>query len=172
MFPATLCSRCESGYHRNRLLGFREPCLPCMCPNGPGSGMQFAESCYQNPPSLQMVCVCNSGYKGKCISWRNEQKKISYISHIKHFSLLLHLLGPKCEECASGYYGNPQVPGGRCQPCQCNGNINMQDPESCDARTGACLNCLFHTDGNACQYCRRGYYGDARTQNCRSEYAV
>lgn len=132
------CERCESGYHRSTLLGSRDQCRPCMCPNGPGSGMQFSESCYQNPNTLQMVCVCNAGYKG-----------------------------PKCEECASGYYGNTRVPGGRCHPCQCNGNINMQDPESCDARTGACLKCLFHTDGTECQYCSRGYYGDARSQNCR-----
>ncbi|TRY54787.1 hypothetical protein DNTS_001759 [Danionella cerebrum] len=132
------CERCEVGYHRSTQVGSREPCHPCMCPNGPGSGMQFAESCYQKPETTQMVCVCNLGYKG-----------------------------PKCAECASGYYGNPQVPGGRCHPCQCNNNINMQDPESCDGRTGACLKCQYHTGGKECQYCSRGYYGDARRQSCR-----
>ncbi|KAI7792021.1 laminin subunit beta-1b [Triplophysa rosa] len=132
------CERCASGYHGSALLGSSEPCRPCLCPDGPGSGRQFAESCYQNRNSLQMICVCSSGYKGS-----------------------------RCDECAPGYYGNPQVPGGQCSPCECNSNINMEDPESCDARTGVCLKCLFHTDGDVCQYCSHGYYGDAHTQNCR-----
>uniref|UniRef100_A0A3B3VJF9 Si:ch211-241e1.3 n=1 Tax=Poecilia latipinna TaxID=48699 RepID=A0A3B3VJF9_9TELE len=39
--------------------------------------------------------------------------------------------GVRCENCAPGYYGDPLIPGGNCQPCNCNGNGN-----SCDPRTG------------------------------------
>lgn len=72
--------------------------------------------------------------------------------------------------CSPGYYGNPDQVGGECRPCQCNNNIDVSDPESCDSRTGECRQCLYHTEGGACENCRLGYYGDALSQDCRSEY--
>lgn len=77
--------------------------------------------------------------------------------------------GASCEECAPGYYGNPSQPGGRCQPCRCNNNLDLSDPASCDQRTGECRKCLYNTEGPDCGVCKSGYYGDASRRNCRSK---
>lgn len=132
------CERCLPGYYGDPIIGSGDHCRPCPCPDGPESGRQFASSCYQDPITFQLECVCNPGY-----------------------------IGTRCEDCASGYFGNPSEVGGACQPCHCHHNIDMTDPGACDKETGRCLKCLYHTEGEHCQHCRLGYYGDALQQDCR-----
>ena len=82
------------------------------------------------------------------------------------FDLQVGYTGNQCEVCDDGYYGNPLVPGGRCQPCFCNNNTNPSNIGNCDRLTGRCLACLFNTAGFSCERCKSGYYGDAIARNC------
>ncbi|XP_053572558.1 laminin subunit beta-1 [Bombina bombina] len=132
------CERCLSGYYGDPRLGSGDHCRPCPCPDGPGTQRQFASGCYKEPTSQQVICSCNPGYTGI-----------------------------RCDECASGYFGNPEDIGGVCQPCQCNNNIDTTDPLACDKKTGVCMKCLYHTEGDNCHQCQLGYYGNALQQNCR-----
>ncbi|KAM8799629.1 laminin subunit beta-2 [Eudromia elegans] len=132
------CQRCAAGHFGNPALGSGQHCRPCPCPEGPGSSRHFAASCHQDGQSQQVVCHCSPGYTG-----------------------------PRCDECAPGYYGDPLQLGGRCLPCECHGNIDTSDPEACDRRTGRCLRCLYNTAGPRCAECQPGYYGDATRHSCR-----
>uniref|UniRef100_A0A3B3VSB1 Heparan sulfate proteoglycan 2 n=1 Tax=Poecilia latipinna TaxID=48699 RepID=A0A3B3VSB1_9TELE len=42
-----------------------------------------------------------------------------------------------------------------CERCDCNGYAS-----SCDPETGRCLQCLHNTDGERCEKCLSGFYGD------------
>lgn len=57
--------RCLAGYYGDPIIGSGDHCRPCPCPDGPDSGRQFASSCYQDPVTLQLACVCHPGYIGK-----------------------------------------------------------------------------------------------------------
>ncbi|XP_067328854.1 basement membrane-specific heparan sulfate proteoglycan core protein isoform X5 [Anolis sagrei] len=65
--------------------------------------------------------------------------------------------GLSCQDCASGYTrtgGGLYL--GHCALCECNGHS-----DSCHPETGACSSCLHHADGEFCERCAPGFYGDA-----------
>lgn len=104
----------------------------------------------------------------------NKLWKVTMINELACFDELMYMrwcLNGCVSRCSSGFYGNPQVKGGSCLPCECNGNININETGSCDSFTGDCLHCLSNTAGKHCELCQPGYYGDAvHAKDCKGEY--
>lgn len=132
------CSQCLPGFYGDPTKGTAEDCQPCACPLNIPSN-NFSPTCHLDR-SLGLICdECPVGYAG-----------------------------PRCERCAEGYFGQPSVAGGSCQPCQCNDNLDFSIPGSCDSLSGACLICKPGTTGRFCELCADGYFGDAvDARNCQ-----
>ena len=46
--------------------------------------------------------------------------------------------------------------------------ISFLHSGNCDSVSGECFKCLNNTDGDRCQYCKEGFYGDAvELKNCQ-----
>lgn len=58
--------------------------------------------------------------------------------------------GSACDRCQDGYYDFSER---GCLPCRCNNRS-----ASCDALTGACLNCQENSQGDHCEECKDGFY--------------
>ncbi|XP_037900995.1 laminin subunit alpha [Glossina fuscipes] len=133
------CDMCIEGYYGNATFGSPHDCMICACPL-PIPGNNFAVGCEISDAGNEIHCDCKAGYTGA-----------------------------RCDFCSNGFYGHPQTPGDYCKPCQCSGNINPEEPGSCDTLTGECLRCLNNTFGTACNLCAPGFYGDAvKLKNCQS----
>ncbi|KFZ51224.1 Laminin subunit alpha-2, partial [Antrostomus carolinensis] len=132
------CDRCLPGFYGDPTKGTAEDCQLCACPLNIPSN-NFSPTC-QFDQSRGLICdECPAGY-----------------------------VGPRCERCAEGYFGQPLIPGGSCQPCQCNDNLDFSTPGSCDSLSGACLICKPGTTGQYCERCADGYFGDALdARNCQ-----
>ncbi|XP_061650019.1 basement membrane-specific heparan sulfate proteoglycan core protein isoform X13 [Phyllopteryx taeniolatus] len=64
--------------------------------------------------------------------------------------------GLSCQDCAPGYTrtgGGLYL--GHCELCECNGHS-----DSCHPETGICTNCLHNTQGELCEQCASGFFGD------------
>ncbi|KAK2708492.1 hypothetical protein QYM36_014189 [Artemia franciscana] len=133
------CDMCVDGYYGDATVGTPNDCLICACPL-PLISNNFASSCSVSSNGLNIDCFCKPEYTG-----------------------------PYCETCSPGYFGQPMVAGDFCKPCNCSGNIDPSDPNSCDSVTGECLKCLGNSYGEGCSVCEPGYYGDAiYRKDCQS----
>ncbi|KAI5734580.1 hypothetical protein M8J77_008341 [Diaphorina citri] len=131
------CERCINGYYGDPRLGIDIPCRPCPCPGTVESGLSYADTCQLDPRSQDVICECKEGYRGT-----------------------------RCDGCLDNYFGNPQERGGSCEPCDCSNNTDLALPGNCDTLTGKCLQCRYDTEGDHCQVCKAGFFGNALEQNC------
>ncbi|XP_048106035.1 laminin subunit alpha-2 isoform X4 [Alosa alosa] len=132
------CDTCAPGYYGDATKGTPNDCQPCACPLLIPSN-NFSPTC-QLGRDGELVCdQCPPGFAG-----------------------------PRCDSCANGYFGQPGVPGGSCRPCECNENLDLLAPRSCDPVNGACLRCREGYGGATCETCANGFYGDAiDLKNCQ-----
>ncbi|XP_044032400.1 laminin subunit alpha-1 isoform X1 [Siniperca chuatsi] len=132
------CNQCLPGFYGDATEGTADDCQLCPCPLTEPSN-SFSPTCVLEVSGQVSCDQCQDGYTGT-----------------------------NCERCASGFYGNPQVVGGACVRCECNGNVDVSEAGHCDTVTGECLRCLGNTAGRHCEVCQPGYYGDAlHAKECR-----
>ena len=132
------CERCVTGYYGHPIIGSELPCRACPCPGVPESGLYHATGCKLDARTSFPICACKPGYTGE-----------------------------RCDRCADNYWGDATILGSECRRCECNGNADLSEAGACDAQTGRCLRCLYQTDGDHCEHCRAGFYGDASKHDCR-----
>jgi len=126
------CEICREGFYGAPSPPDNIPCKACPCPNTKASGHSFADACYLDKINNEPVCECYDEYTGT-----------------------------RCNQCADNYYGNPEMPNGECVNCDCNENWKQDAEGNCDPNSGVCLKCIFDTEGDHCEHCKAGFFGNA-----------
>ncbi|KAK0397427.1 hypothetical protein QR680_002123 [Steinernema hermaphroditum] len=131
------CELCKEGFYGNATKRTPHSCLPCECPYGTPTN-NFAKSCEVNERGILLSCQCKEGYTSD-----------------------------RCDQCATGYFGEPLRRDGSCEPCFCNNNNDLTRYGACHPQSGYCDLCENNTDGRHCEFCASWYFGDAvEAKNC------
>uniref|UniRef100_A0A3B4XVX7 Heparan sulfate proteoglycan 2 n=1 Tax=Seriola lalandi dorsalis TaxID=1841481 RepID=A0A3B4XVX7_SERLL len=139
------CERCQPGFYGNPVTGGAQACQPCPCP-GTTSSNQFSPTCYLESDGQPTCDSCPPGYSGR-----------------------------RCERCAAGYTGNPQL-GQRCTVGnnEVNGNCYNCDQRGREICTGGVCRCKMNVEGSSCSSCKPGTFhlSQANKDGCLSCFCM
>ncbi|GMR41651.1 hypothetical protein PMAYCL1PPCAC_11846, partial [Pristionchus mayeri] len=182
------CQECADGYYRVKSGKYLGSCVPCNCHGHSGTCDKETGLCTECQHSTQGEhCeTCIEGFYGDATSgspfactacscpYAPENNfatscDVSDEGHTRMCFCKPGYSGDRCEKCAPGFFGDPEASGGSCEPCQCNGNNDLRDPQACHELYGSCHLCQNNTAGDHCESCAPWYFGDAVTaKNCSS----
>ncbi|XP_075954415.1 laminin subunit gamma-3 [Anarhichas minor] len=179
-FAGQFCERCAPGFTReDSARGPLSTCVPCNC-HQHGTCHPETGACECSDFTTGMTCErCLDGYYGSALIGtpgdcqpcpcpdRTSCAEIAKTGQVVCTNCPTGQTGMRCQMCDDGYYGDPLGQSGQARPCMrcdCNGNVDFNALGICDHVTGRCLKCLRHTEGDQCQRCQRGFYGDALNQ--------
>ncbi|KAM4527482.1 laminin subunit gamma-3 [Odontesthes bonariensis] len=179
-FEGQFCERCAPGFTReNPRRGPLSTCVPCSCHRHGGCHPETGV-CECSDFTTGMTCEhCLDGYYGNALIGtpgdclpcpcpdRSSCAQIAETGQVFCTNCPAGQTGMRCQMCEDGYYGEPLGQFGTARPCvrcNCNGNVDFNAVGICDHITGRCLKCLGHTEGDHCERCQRGFYGNALSQ--------
>ncbi|XP_048872624.1 basement membrane-specific heparan sulfate proteoglycan core protein isoform X13 [Brienomyrus brachyistius] len=139
------CDRCRPGFYGDPRSGSPAACQPCPCP-GTSPDIQFSRTCFLDSDGQPTCDGCPPGFTGR-----------------------------RCERCAAGYSGNPQLG----QACTIRNDLNG-NCYSCDQRgsngcdsNGVCR-CKAYVEGPLCGHCKPGHFhlSSAHKDGCLSCFCM
>ncbi|XP_058842866.1 laminin subunit gamma-3-like [Acipenser ruthenus] len=176
-YVGQFCEFCAPGYKRETPSGgpFTR-CVPCTCnQHGVCDGETGLCQCRDN--TVGPTCErCADGFYGNPLLGTSGDCQPCPCPHQSSCAVIPDTgevvctecppgqRGTRCEMCDDGFHGDPRGVRGQwkpCRPCQCSGNVDPNAVGVCDHATGRCLKCLHNTEGDRCERCKDGYYGNA-----------
>lgn len=130
----------------------------CVCPPGyKGTSCEDCDAGYARSGGGLYLGLCE---KCQCYGHADEcDLEYGFCINCQH-----NTEGDNCERCKAGYEGDATRgtpydcrPVAAPAPCNCHNH----SPRGCDSAS-RCLFCEHNTEGNNCERCKAGYYGDAR----------
>ncbi|XP_060887535.1 laminin subunit alpha-3 isoform X1 [Labrus mixtus] len=156
-------NQCSSGFYRETVGPHRGQCVPCDCNGLSDQCDEQTGDCVncQSNTSGGRCERCKDGFYGNAANrtcrecpcpfpWKSFALACLDIgSGVVECLCKRGYSGARCERCSFGYYGNPEVPGSSCRPCNCtDGGLNV-----CDSLTGECTTSGDSSCGDHCHEC-------------------